>query len=120
MKQITVFYSASSTSSQKTLEWLKENKIHFQGKNVLKHPPTVEELVEILKLTRREGLDYIIALRSTDYKEQEELFQEMKLRDFLKVLNERPKLIKLPLVLAGNKVISGFDKEALEKYVKTA
>lgn len=116
--EVTLFLHPSSTSSNKAKKWLDGRNIKYKVRHTLRQPPTTIELKQILKASRKNGIEAIVSTRSKDYKEREKLYDEMKLDEFLNELHQNPKLIKVPLIVAGDNLISGYDPKALEMNFK--
>ncbi len=112
MAPIKFYTYPSCTSCRKAKAWLKENGIEYEERHLFKNPPTVEELKEIVKRTMN-GMDDILSTRSQKYKELEVDIEDLKMSELLEMLSEEPRLLRRPIILDGDNLIVGFNREAL-------
>lgn len=114
MSEKLIFYThPSDTSCRKAKAILKNKALPFEERHLFRNPPTREELLEMIKLTSI-GTDDILSKRSQTFKELTVDIEEMKLSELLDLLHEEPKLLRRPLLLNGEKLIIGFNREELE------
>ena len=102
---------------QKALKWLEENKIEFDERPIVEENPTYEELKEWYK---KSGL----ALKKF-FNTSGLLYKELGLKDKLATMSEDEQLkllatngmlVKRPLVVGDDFVLTGFrEKEWIEK-----
>jgi arsenate reductase/regulatory protein spx len=94
--------------------WLKQNKVSFDERHLFKNTPSVEELREILKLTKA-GTEEILATRSQTFKSLKVNIDELSTNEMLQLLVDNPKLLKRPLVTDGKKLIAGYSPGEMKK-----
>ncbi|ASP26901.1 Spx/MgsR family RNA polymerase-binding regulatory protein [Bacillus velezensis] len=114
----TYFYSyPSCTSCRKTKHWLKAHNVDFQERHLFRETPTIDELKQILSLTT-EGIDEILATRSQTFKNLNLNIEEMTVNEVLKLLTEKPKLLRRPILIDRNKLVIGYNPGELMKLTK--
>lgn len=112
-------YSRCSTVKKAT-KWLKDNNIEFEEIDMVKTPPTKEELKELYKIS---GYEIKKFFNTSGVK-----YREMGLKDVVKsesdeklleILSSYGMLIKRPLLFDGKNVILGFkENEYSEKLLE--
>ncbi|MFY0546371.1 Spx/MgsR family RNA polymerase-binding regulatory protein [Brevibacillus sp. H7] len=117
-KKITFFTYPSSTSAIKTKAWLTKHGVNYEERHLLKKPPTVDELMEIAKLTKQ-GMDELLATRSQEFKQLGVNIEELTVSELLTLLSEKPQLLKKPIITDGKNLIVGYDSAALETILKS-
>ena len=100
----------------KARNWLSENKINFEERNIKEQNPTYEELSEFY---RKSGLPLKKFFNTSGI-----LYKEMKLKDklpsmteeeMLKLLSTDGMLVKRPIAVDGNTILVGFKESEWEK-----
>ncbi|WNB93554.1 Spx/MgsR family RNA polymerase-binding regulatory protein [Bacillus sp. NEB1478] len=114
MNSITFYTYPSCTSCRKAKMWLKQNKVTFDERHLFKDTPSVEELREILKLTKA-GTEEILAKRSQSFKSLKVDIDELSTNEMLQLLVDNPKLLKRPIVTDGTKLIAGYSPGEMKK-----
>ena len=100
------------TTCQKARKWLDDRKIEYEFRDIKLDPPTLEELtewyqksgLEIKKFFNTSGLVY----KSLDLKNK---LSKMSVEEALKLLATDGMLVKRPLLIGDDFVLTGF-KEA--------
>jgi regulatory protein spx len=113
LERLTLFTYPSDTSCRKVKAILKEKGVSFEERHLFRDPPTEEELLEMMKLTTN-GIDEILSKRSQTFKKLNVNIEDLKLSEFLNLLSEEPRLLRKPLLMDGEKLIIGYNREALE------
>ena len=100
----------------KARNWLSENKIEFEERNIKEQNPTYEELTEFY---RKSGLPLKKFFNTSGI-----LYKEMNLKDklpqmteeeMLKLLSTDGMLVKRPIAVADNTVLVGFKESEWER-----
>lgn len=102
---------------QKALKWLEENKIEFDERPIVEENPTYEELKEWYKKSGL-ALKKFFNTSGLLYKELglKDKLAEMSEEEQLKLLSTNGMLVKRPLVVGDDFVLTGFrEKEWIEK-----
>ncbi|GBF12612.1 Spx/MgsR family RNA polymerase-binding regulatory protein [Tepidibacillus infernus] len=116
MQNKLVFFTyPSCTSCRKTKAWLSEKGVSYEERHLFKNPPTVDELLEIVKKTNN-GLEEILSTRSQMFKNLDVDIEELKLSQLLDLLSKEPRLLKRPILTDGENIVIGYDKPALEQH----
>lgn len=118
MSSITFYTYPSCTSCRKAKMWLKQNKVSFEERHLFKETPSVEELRELLKLTKG-GTEDILAKRSQSFKSLDVDIYDLSTNELLKLLTKNPKLLKRPLVTDGKHLIAGYSPGDMKKLCLT-
>jgi regulatory protein spx len=114
MNSITFYTYPSCTSCRKAKMWLKQNKVSFEERHLFKETPSVEELRELLKLTKA-GTEDILAKRSQSFKSLDVDIYDLSTNELLELLTKNPKLLKRPLVTDGKQLIAGYSPGDMKK-----
>jgi regulatory protein spx len=114
MNSITFYTYPSCTSCRKAKMWLKQNKVSFEERHLFKETPSVEELRELLKLTKA-GTEDILAKRSQSFKSLDVDIYDLSMNELLELLTKNPKLLKRPLVTDGEQLIAGYSPGDMKK-----
>lgn len=108
-------YSKCSTV-KKAKDWLKENNLEFEDIEMVKTPPTKEELNEIYKIS---GYDIKKFFNTSGVR-----YRELGLKDIVKsesddkllgILSSDGMLIKRPIAFDGKNVVIGFKPDEWAK-----
>jgi Spx/MgsR family transcriptional regulator len=114
-----VFYTyPSCTSCRKTKAWLKQNHVDYEERHLFKETPDIDELLNIIKLTR-EGVKEILATRSETFKKLNVDIDDLKVSEMLQLLHDEPRLLRRPILTDGKKLVVGFDQSGLQKLGRT-
>lgn len=107
------FYGYSKWSSvRKAKAWLKENNLEFEDIEIVKNPPSKEELEEMYNTS---GYDIKKFFNSSGVR-----YRELGLKDIVKtessdklldILSSDGMLIKRPIAYNGKNVVIGFKEE---------
>lgn len=112
MSDITFYTYPSCTSCRKTKAWLKAHRVNVNERHIFKDPPNDSELKEILALTT-EGVDEIIAKRSQEFRELEFDIEDLSLTELIHLLQEKPKLLRRPLLIKDEQLVIGYNAASL-------
>ncbi len=115
-KPIKFYTYPSCTSCRKTKEWLNEHGINYEERHLFKNPPTVEELMDIIKITEN-GLEDILSTRGQVFKDLNVDIDNLKVSEVLKLLTSEPGLLRRPIITVGERLIIGYNKPLLESYL---
>ena len=104
------------TTCQKALKWLDANHISYKERPIKEEKPTKEELTQWYKMS---GLPLKRFFNTSG-----SLYKEMSLKDKLPQMSEEEQLallaqdgmlVKRPLVIAGDTVLTGFKEKEWEE-----
>lgn len=99
--------------------FLKQNNIKYELRNIKENNPTKEELDNLIKLSGKD----IKAFFNTSglvYKELnlKEKLPNMSYDEKLKILSTNGMLVKRPILVSENKVLVGFKKQEWDSLIK--
>ena len=115
MKVLFVQYPKCSTC-KKAMKWLMEHGVEFEDRHIVENNPTAEELKEwhersglpLKRFFNTSGLLY----KSLGLKDK---LPEMSEEEQLRLLATDGMLVKRPLVVCGDKVLTGFREAEWER-----
>lgn len=118
MKALFVCYP-KCTTCKKAEKWLKENGVDYEVRDIKNENPTYEELkqwqetsgLDIKKFFNTSGMIY----REMNLKDR---LPSMGLEEKLQLLATDGMLVKRPILVIGDKVLTGFKETEWEKAVK--
>jgi arsenate reductase len=103
---------ASCSTCKKALKWLRDHHVEVEVRPIVESPPTAEELGAwvpksgrpVRKWLNTSGQSYraIDKARASAAKDEE----------IIRWLTQDGKLVKRPVIVAGNRVLVGFDEKA--------
>lgn len=115
MNSTVKFYTyPSCTSCRKAKSFLKQNGIAYEERHLFREPPTKEELLEIIKMTTN-GTEDILSTRSRTFKELDVEIEDLTVSQLLEMLHEEPRLLRRPILVDGEKLIIGYNRNAMEE-----
>ena len=115
MKPLCVEYSKCSTC-RKALNWLNENKVEYEDRDIVSENPSKEELEKWIK---KSGIPINKWFNTSGL-----IYKELKLKDKLKnmsdaekidLLSKNGKLIKRPILVSDKVILIGFKEEEWQK-----
>lgn len=115
-QRVVVWHYAGCDTCRKALRWLKEHSVSFEAIPIVDQPPSREELRELVaasglpvrKFLNTSGGSYRALVESRGKAAVEALDDEA----LLALLAADGKMIKRPLLKAGEKVLVGFREDA--------
>ncbi|MFK4963189.1 Spx/MgsR family RNA polymerase-binding regulatory protein [Lactococcus formosensis] len=111
-------YTISSNQETKEAEhWLYAHKVKFVEVDVLKERVSTEEILRIVSLTEH-GVEEIIATETRAYTRLNLNFNDLKLEDFVELLEENATLLKVPLMLDEKQLQIGFDEDKMQRFLE--
>jgi Spx/MgsR family transcriptional regulator len=113
---IQAYLYNSCTSCRKTDQVLKESGVDYERREYFKDRFTRDELQGLLE---RAGLtvEDVISKRSTPYKQHDLANRELSDDEILDLMVEDPRLLRRPIVIAGDAVIIGHNEKQLRELV---
>ena len=111
-------YTISSNQETKEAErWLYAHKVKFIEVDLLKELVSTEEILRIVSLTEH-GVEEIIATETRAYTRLNLNFKDLKLEDFMELLEENATLLKVPLMLDEKQLQIGFDEDKMQRFLE--
>ncbi|MFC2949106.1 Spx/MgsR family RNA polymerase-binding regulatory protein [Virgibacillus sediminis] len=109
-------YGAPCSSTRKAKEWLRNNRIPFTERNVLRDPLTIQELYDVLRLTV-DGTEEIISTRSKIYKELDIDMDALPLKELLELIQTHPNLLRSPIIMDNKRLQVGYHEEDIRQFL---
>ncbi len=114
-------YNACGTC-KKALNYLDKKKVIYEKIPIVEHPPSLEELKQMLKYIKADGgtfknLFNTSGLMYRELKISDKIKNGMTEEEALKLLAKNGKLIKRPFVLTKNKGTVGFREDVWKKLI---
>lgn len=107
-----LYVKTNSRASRNAEAWLKRNEVDYVKRNVITDPPSVDELMEMLRHTNK-GIDDIILEDSGLIKELGSEMNSLSLKEMLCFLSQNPDAIKVPLFFTKKHFIRGYNEGKL-------
>lgn len=101
---------------KKTLNWLDENGIEWQLRDVKKDPLTPNELAG---LVGKVGLETLVNRKGRKWKMLGLSDKELSDNDIFDVLLENQTVIKRPVLVYGESIMVGFDESSLSEFLQS-
>lgn|SRR5699024_876556 len=112
----TIYTKPSCASSRKAKKWFKDHGVDFTERNILKHPISIQEIKDILRITDN-GVEDVISYRSNRYQELQMDLENLSFETVLQLIQKNPTLLRLPIVSADGKLQIGFNQEEIRKFL---
>lgn len=97
---------------------LTQNGIQVEFKDFVEQPPSVEQLRSWIDL-HKEGVMAFVNAKGTRFRELGLKDRQLSDAEWIQMMSEDGKLLKRPVLVAGNRVIVGFDKAAYAAVVES-
>lgn len=117
MSTVTFFTYPSCTSCRKTKKWLSAHSVDVNERHLFRETPTKEELLTLLSMTS-DGLDELLATRSSTFKALQIEVEDMPLSAVVDLLIKEPKLLRRPILTDGEALVVGYNPEKLRSLTK--
>lgn len=116
---IKIYYRGSCISSQHTIAWFESKNIEIELIKVSKM--STIDLINVLRLSD-DGFSSILKKsllcpHSKKYLDISSQIEKMKFNEAVMYLKRHSCLLKTPLILEDEKVISGFNNEELRQFI---
>ena len=111
---LVLSYSGCSTC-KKALAWLAKRGVEAEVRPIVDAPPTAEELVEWIPKSKRPLRKWLNTSGQSYRAIGKEKVDAAKDEEIIRWLTQDGKLVKRPVVVAGNRVLVGFDEEQYEE-----
>lgn len=113
---ITAYLYNSCTSCRKTDEALRESGIEYERREFFKEKFTSDELRDLLQ-THGLSIADVISTRSTPYKTHDLAHRGLSDDEILDLMVEDPRLLRRPIVIAGDTVLIGHNAGKLRELI---
>lgn len=116
---ITAYLYNSCTSCRKTDQLLKDSGVDYDRREYFKDRFTADELRQLLESHGLTVAD-VISTRSTPYKEHDLANRRLGDDEIVDLMVEDPRLLRRPIVIAGEKVLIGHNAARLGELIEGA
>lgn len=113
---VTVFTHTSCSSSRKTIDWLREQKIPFIEKKLTDQSLSFGEFKEMLSLTEN-GTTDLLSVQKSVYKQAAEKLDEMSIRELYSFVASHPQILKSPIVFDHHRIQVGFSEKEIRTFI---
>lgn len=113
---LKLFFVTSNLSCRKAIQWLDENNISYEEKNLTTTPITTEEIQEILALTN-EGTDEIISSKSNILNKLKIDMDSLSLPQLYEVIIKNPSVLQLPIIHDERRLQVGYNDEDIRQFL---
>ncbi len=116
---ITAYLYTSCTSCRKTDDVLRASGVDYERREYFKDRFTKDELKSVLGSVGLRASD-VISTRSTPYKQMDLANRQLTDDEILDLMIEDPRLLRRPIVIAGDKVVVGHNEKQLRDLIAEA
>lgn len=110
MQRVTLYTKSGCSTCQKAKQFLMRQGIHYTERDFFKHPFSEQELRAIIA---HKPLDEIFSFRSPSVKALGLAEKQLSTEEMLTHMLREPRLIRRPLLTAGEAVVVGFSESQL-------
>jgi len=100
-----IYHNPRCSKSRQTLQIINDNGSSAQIIEYLKHPPTVEELTELIE--KLDILPYNLLRRGEKIFKDQYKGKSFSDEEWIGIMCDNPVLIERPIVVKGNKAVLG-------------
>ena len=98
-----------------TLQWLEDNGVEYEFRDVKKDPLSPNELADMVG---KIGLDSLLNRKGRKWKDLGLADKNLSDNDLFEVLLEHQTMIKRPVLVRDGAIIVGFDESALSEFLE--
>lgn len=113
---IKVYSLKRCNSCKKSIEWLKIHNLEYEEIDIRKGIIGQEGFKNLLKLTDGGALD-IVSTRCEEFNELKIDLDNLRLTEFIDVIDQNRKLLKHPLILSDNCIQIGYNSEQIRCFI---
>ena len=110
---IVIYTTHGNMSSKKAKEFFMLHKKKFVEKNVQTAKLSKKEIRNVLTKCEN-GTEDIISTRSLPYKAIKEKIEDMKLEELIGFIQNKPNILKLPIIMNDEFLLTGWDDDEIE------
>lgn len=116
---IKVYVSPTCSSCRKVKQFLNEQHIPFEERNIFKEELNDADLKEILTKSEN-GTEDIIATKSKIMKEQHVDFDNMTISEMIAFVRKNPSVLRRPIVVDDRHIQVGYDADEMTTFIPRA
>lgn len=114
---ITIYYRGSCNSSKRAINWFEEHNISFEKILISKMPR--KEFLRLLPLTDSGFTFFLKSPSKMNLKSKKEITKllDFAFNDAVNYLNVHSELIQTPIIVDGDKLLVGYNREEIRKFI---
>lgn len=101
MNDITILHNPRCSKSRQALQLLQNNNLQPKVVEYLKHPPSVEQLNNILSMLGMDDPRQLMRKNEPEYQALNNDSDNISYNELLRVMHQTPKLIERPIIING-------------------
>ncbi|KRG15956.1 ArsR family transcriptional regulator [Virgibacillus soli] len=113
---VTLYTSPSCTSCRKARNWLEQQNISYNERNIFSDPLTLDEIKEILRMTE-DGTDEIISTRSKIFQRLNVDLESLPLQQLFELIQKNPGLLRRPIILDEKRLQVGYNEDEIRRFL---
>ncbi|KRG10866.1 transcriptional regulator SpxA [Lederbergia galactosidilytica] len=113
---VTLYTSPSCTSCRKARNWLEQQNISYNERNIFSDPLTLDEIKEILRMTE-DGTDEIISTRSKIFQKLNVDLESLPLQQLFELIQKNPGLLRRPIILDEKRLQVGYNEDEIRRFL---
>jgi len=112
LSEITLYHYPKCTTSRKARQFLDQLGVEVRERRYFTEPATEEEIRDLARWLPG-GVRDLVAERSRRFKELNLAGRELSDEEWVRLLAREPGLWRRPIAVKGQRVVVGYDEEAL-------
>nr|MBO2471240.1 transcriptional regulator [Bacillota bacterium] len=112
LSEITLYHYPKCTTSRKARQFLDQLGVEVRERRYFTEPATEEEIRDLARRLPG-GVRDLVAERSRRFKELNLAGRELSDEEWVRLLAREPGLWRRPIAVKGQRVVVGYDEEAL-------
>ena len=109
---IVMYTSEGCASCRKARQYMKDNRLRYIEKNIMKDPLKENEIRYLLKRSEN-GTDDIISERSKLIREEKVDISDMSLNELVRFVIKNPTVLKRPIIIDRKNFVTGYDPDEI-------
>ena len=112
VNMIVMYTSEGCASCRKARQYMKDNRLRYIEKNIMKDPLKENEIRYLLKRSEN-GTDDIISERSKLIREEKVDISDMSLNELVRFVIKNPTVLKRPIIIDRKNFVTGYDPDEI-------
>lgn len=114
-----IYFSPSCSSSRKAIQFFNNHNLNYTAKNILKEPPTEQEIKTLLQFAPN-GVNDIISSKAKYIKTHAISIEALRLPEIYQLIKTEPRILKRPIIVdfANKKILVGFNQDDIEIFLR--
>ncbi len=116
MSSVEIYLYSNCSSCKKAESALKDANVQFDRRDIFKEKLSAAEISDVLTRIGSSAFD-VLSTRSTPYRELDLANRTVSETELIELMSEHPGLLKRPIIIAGEKHLVGFNKNAVDELI---